>query len=185
MADRGVVRFVILSGCSGGGKSSLLDELCRRGHAVVAEPGRRIVVEQLRNGGTALPWVDPVGFLQQALATARADYNAANRAKGWVFFDRGVIDAAAGLHHLTGEPDPAELALRYRYHRRVFLVPPWPEIHVTDAERRHGMDEAVAEYDRLASTYPALDYEVIVLPGVGVAERADIVLSALGIRPDR
>ncbi len=31
MADRGVDRFVILSGCSGGGKSSLLDELGRRG----------------------------------------------------------------------------------------------------------------------------------------------------------
>ena len=55
MADRGVERFVILSGCSGGGKSTLLDELARRGHAVVAEPGRRIVAEQLREGGAALP----------------------------------------------------------------------------------------------------------------------------------
>jgi predicted ATPase len=35
-------RFVVISGCSGGGKSTLLAELGRRGHAVVEEPGRRI-----------------------------------------------------------------------------------------------------------------------------------------------
>jgi predicted ATPase len=43
-----VDRFVVISGCSGGGKSTLLAELARRGHAVVEEPGRRIVQ---RNGG--------------------------------------------------------------------------------------------------------------------------------------
>jgi predicted ATPase len=179
MAGRGIDRFVILSGCSGGGKSTLLDELARRGHATVPEPGRRVVAEQLREGGTALPWVDAVGFLQRALALAQVDHDAAPTVKGWVFFDRGVIDAVAGLYHLTGRPDPAEGARRYRSHHRVFLVPPWPEIHVTDAERRHGMHEAVAEYDRLAATYLALGYEIMVLPRVSVSERADIVLAAL------
>jgi predicted ATPase len=178
MAGRGIDRFVILSGCSGGGKSSLLDELARRGHATVPEPGRRVVAEQLREGGTALPWVDAVGFLQRVLVLAQADHDAAHRAKGRVFFDRGVIDATAGLYHLTGRPDPVEVARRYRHHRTVFLLPPWPEIHVIDAERRHGMDEAIAEYDRLAATYPALGYEVMLLPRVSIAERADIVLAA-------
>jgi predicted ATPase len=179
MADRGVERFVILSGCSGGGKSTLLDELARRGHAVVAEPGRRIVAEQLREGGAALPWVDPVAFLDQVLALARANYDAAPSRDGWVFFDRGVIDAVAGLHHLIGQPDLPAMARRYRYHRKVFLVPPWPEIHVTDAERRHDMNQATAEYERLVSIYPALGYELQVLPKISVAERADIVLAAL------
>ena len=113
------------------------------------------------------------------MALAQADYDAADGTAGWVFFDRGVVDAVAGLHHLTGEPDLAEATRSYRCHSRVFLVPPWPEIHVTDAERRHGMDEAIGEYDRLASVYPALGYEVQVLPRVSVAERADIVLAAL------
>ena len=179
MADRGIDRFVILSGCSGGGKSTLLDELGQRGHAVVAEPGRRIVAEQHRDGGTALPWTDPVAFLEKALALAKADYESARQTGGWVIFDRGVIDALAGLHHLTGQPDLAAVAQRYRYHRRVYLVPPWPEIHVVDAERRHGMDEAIAEYDRLTSVYPALGYAVDMLPRVSVAERADLVLAAI------
>ncbi|MDB5711848.1 MAG: hypothetical protein JWL96_3918 [Sphingomonas bacterium] len=59
-------------------------------------------------------------------------------------------------------------------------MPPWPEIHVTDTERRHGVDEAMAEYDRLAAAYLALGDEVMMLPKVSVAERADIVLATLG-----
>jgi predicted ATPase len=113
------------------------------------------------------------------LALAQADHDAARGTAGWVFFDRGVIDAVAGLHHLAGEPDLVVATRGYRYHARVFLVPPWPEIHVTDAERRHGMEEAIGEYDRLASVYPSLGYEVQVLPRVSVAERADIVLATI------
>jgi predicted ATPase len=39
--------FVILSGCSGGRKSTLLAELGRCGHSIVEEPGRRIVKQEL------------------------------------------------------------------------------------------------------------------------------------------
>jgi predicted ATPase len=100
-----------------------------------------------------------------------------------VFFDRGLIDAAAALQHLTGEPVLQTLGLLHRYHRRVFLTPPWPEIYQTDPERRHGMEEAVAEYARLLEVYPSLGYEVLVLPKAGVAERADFVLNALAECP--
>jgi predicted ATPase len=97
-----------------------------------------------------------------------------------VFFDRGIIDAAAGLQHLTGEPVWGTLDLPHRYHRRVFLTPPWPEIYITDSERRHDLNEAVGEYSRLLEVYPLLGYEVSVLPKVGILERADFVLHSLG-----
>src|SRR4029077_11425608 len=57
-----------------------------------------------------------------------------------VFFDRGLIDAAAALEHMTGKPVLTALGQANRYHRRVFLAPPWPEIYETDPERRHGLD---------------------------------------------
>jgi predicted ATPase len=172
-------RFVIISGCSGGGKSTLLVELGRRGHAVVDEPGRRIVKEELKSEGSALPWIDETAFARRAVALALADRASAGMPDGWIFFDRGLIDAAAGLQHLTGEPVLAALSQSHRYHRRVFLTPPWPEIYVTDAERRHGLDRALAEYCRLLEVYPSLGYEVSILPKIGVPERADFVMSAL------
>jgi predicted ATPase len=61
-------RFVVISGCSGGGKSTLLAELGRRGYAAVEEPGRRIVREEMEGEGSALPWVDTAAFLRRAIA---------------------------------------------------------------------------------------------------------------------
>lgn len=172
-------RFVIISGCSGGGKSTLLDELRRRGHAVVEEPGRRIVARELKGDGRALPWVDAAAFARQAVALSLADRAAAERWPGRVFFDRGLIDAATALLHLTGEPALDGLRHAHRYNRRVFLTPPWPEIYATDRERRHGFAAAVAEYDRLCAAYPSLGYDIHVLPRTDVGSRADLVLAAL------
>ncbi|TSD90645.1 AAA family ATPase [Mycobacterium sp. KBS0706] len=172
-------RFVVISGCSGGGKSTLLAELAQRGHAVVEEPGRRIVKKELESGGQALPWVDGAAFARRAIAMALADQTAAEALPSWVFFDRGLVDAAAALQHMTGEPALERLARPHPYHRRVFLTPPWPEIYGTDPERRHGLDAAMAEYERLLEAYPALGYEVVVLPKTSVAERADFVLATL------
>jgi predicted ATPase len=171
---------VVISGCSGGGKSTLLAELARRGHFVVEEPGRRIVAQELAGDGAALPWVDGPAFSRRAIAMALDDLAAARDLPGWVFFDRGLVDAAAGLERGSGEPALARLGPGLTYHRRMFLAPPWPEIWVTDAERRHGLAEAIAEYDHLARVYPALGYDVVVLPRTGVADRADFVLAALG-----
>jgi predicted ATPase len=172
-------RFVVISGCSGGGKSTLLAELARRGFAVVEEPGRRIVRKELKAKGSALPWVDAAAFARRAVAMSLADRAAVTARGDWVFFDRGLIDAAAALQHLTGEEALLPLRRSHRYHRRVFFAPPWPEIYVTDRERRHSFDAALIEYQRLLQTYPSLGYEVFILPRIGVAERADFVLSVL------
>jgi predicted ATPase len=171
--------FVTISGCSSGGKSTLLAELRRRGFSTIDEPGRRIVVEELKRGGRALPWVDAVAFLRRAIDVSLADRAAANPSARWVFFDRGLIDAAAALEHLTGEPVIESLGRVYRYNKHVFLAPPWPEIYTLDQERRHDFAEALAEYDRLIAVYPALGYNIHVLPKVSVAERADWILASL------
>ncbi|MBY3483805.1 AAA family ATPase [Rhizobium laguerreae] len=170
---------VLISGCSGGGKSTMLAELAARGHAVVEEPGRRIVKQEIESGGTALPWADMAAFARSAIEMAIADHKAAREQAGWTFFDRGLIDAAAALQHLTGEPALEKLSAAHRYHPRVFLTPPWPEIYTTDPERRHGFDEAVAEYDRLVAVYPTLGYDVVMLPKIAVADRADFILDCL------
>lgn len=175
-------RSVLISGCSGGGKSTLLGELGRRGHAIVEEPGRRIVRQELESDGAALPWIDMAAFARRAIEMAIADHAAARGQAGWTFFDRGLIDAAAALQHLTGEPVLDRVSALHRYNSSVFLTPPWPEIYVTDLERRHGFDEAVAEYDRLAAIYPALGYDVVTLPKIAVADRADFILDRLETR---
>ncbi|AUW57763.1 hypothetical protein C1T17_06250 [Sphingobium sp. SCG-1] len=58
-------------------------------------------------------------------------------------------------------------------------MPPWPEIFVTDHERQHLFDDAVAEYDRLVTGYKDLRYEVKILPKVAVEDRVAFVLRHL------
>lgn len=175
------VRLVLISGCSGGGKSSLLAELGRRGHAIVEEPGRRIVREQLAAGGKALPWTGPRAFVELALARSIENWECAQEAGGLCFFDRGIVDAANWFLQ-NGLELPLHFAgavAHCRYDTKVFLVPPWKEIFVTDAERKHGFENGVAEYDSLLKTLPAFGYEVVLLPKTSVAARADFVLETL------
>jgi predicted ATPase len=169
----------MISGSSGAGKSTLLAELKARGHVVVEEPGRRIIAEETACGGNALPWGDLAMFLRRAIDMALADHVAAVEQKGWVFFDRGLVDAASALEALIGEPVLRPLCMTHRYHRRMFMAPPWPDIYVTDMDRKHGFDAAVVEYRRLMETYPALEYEVVHLPKSTTAARADFVLASL------
>ncbi len=172
-------RDVILSGCSGGGKSTLLSELSRLGFTTVPEPGRRIVQEELRGDGDALPWVNLTAFAERAIDVASKDRESTTRAGVWKFFDRGLVDAALAFQHATGRSAAIILARFAPFHRRVFLTPPWPEIYERDAERPQRIDEAIAEYKRLVVSYDELGYQPIVLPKVSVSERAAFVLGNL------
>jgi len=175
-------RLVVLSGCSGGGKSSLLTELARRGFGAFEEPGRQIVKEQALIGGDALPWANVAQFVEVTVSRSIHHMTSAVRNDRLSFFDRGIIDQVGGLRHMN-LPVPRHLltaAERLRYHERVFVAPPWPEIFANDSERRHSFDEAAASYDNLLQTYESFGYRAIVLPKVTVGARADFILELLG-----
>ena len=179
MESEAASRHVVLSGCSGGGKSTLLGELARRGFRTVPEPGRRIVERELRGAGKALPWVDLEAFARAAIAVASADRESVRGVSGWVFFDRGLVDAAVALEVAAGIPAPQTLERTAPYHPVVFLAPPWPEIFATDEERRHDFTAAASEYERLCRAYRDLGYETFLLPKAAVEARADFVLDHL------
>ena len=167
-------RFVMISGCSGGGKSTLIEELAWRGHAVVREPGRRIIADVREGRGGALPWDDPAGFSRHAIAMSVADHESAH---GLTFFDRGVVDAAVALLATAGGAAD-DLVSRYRYDR-LFLAPPWPEIYEQDDDRRHSLAKALSDYDRVERAYLDAGYDPIILPRDTVAARADFVIESL------
>ncbi|MAF02126.1 MULTISPECIES: AAA family ATPase [unclassified Herbaspirillum] len=173
-------QFFVISGCSGGGKSTLLAELKWRGFAVVEEPGRRVVAAEMGSGGMALPWIDMVAFVHRVIRLALDDLNAAQALLGPVFFDRGLVDALSALASLTKEkPDEIWVNNACTYHRCAFMIPPWPEIYVQDSERRHDFKQALSEYNRLIGAYPAYGYDLRTVPKLPVSQRADFILDQL------
>ena len=174
-------RFVMISGCSGSGKSSLLEELAARGFDTCAEPGRQIVKEQQSIGGDALPWANATQFVALVISRAMHQMVTAARNAQRTFFDRGIVDAVTALERLD-LPVPAHYRTalhRYRYNRKVFLSPPWPEIFCNDGERRHPFEEAAAECTALEAAYACHGYDIVLLPKLAVAARADFILAQL------
>ncbi len=74
--------FYVITGCSGGGKSTLLSELEKRGYRVFPEPGRQIVKEQQSVNGDGLPWKDATKFAELCVSRAMYFYNSARRSDG-------------------------------------------------------------------------------------------------------
>ena len=102
-ALNGSARLVVVSGCSGGGKSSLLAEMARRGYQVMPEPGRQIVKEQTYIGGDGLPWANIPKFVELCVSRAMYFYNAARPADRCVLFDRSIVDAVAALERALAD----------------------------------------------------------------------------------
>jgi len=173
-------RFTIITGGPGAGKTSLIDELRRRGFAGMQEAGRAIIRDQTLIGGRALHTADAALFAELMLAWEMRSYRiAADDAAPAVFFDRGIPELT-GYMRLIGRPVPAhvEAAARvFRYRPRVFIAPPWPEIYGTDAERKQDFAEAVATFEAVRAAYVGYGYEPVTLPLDPVGDRADFVLA--------
>ncbi|RXV74002.1 ATPase [Burkholderia stabilis] len=179
--DDATGRFFVVTGGPGSGKSTLLDALERVGFARSQEAGRGVIRDQMAVDGHALPWRDPAAFAELMLSWEMRSYHLARHARGPVFFDRGVPDVV-GYLRLTGLAVPAHAeaaARRFRYHRRVFIAPPWPEIYAQDTERRQDFAEAVRTYDAMVECYTSYGYRLIELPCVNVKARVRFVMDAL------
>lgn len=174
--------MVVVSGCSGGGKSTLLAEMARRGYPVYPEPGRQIVKEQLHLGGDGLPWENAVKFAELCVSRALFFYNTALPSVRPALFDRSILDNISGIERL-GLPLPEymkQAVRRYRYAKRVFMTPPWEELFARDAERRHSFGDAATEFAALQKAYQANGYEVVLIPKGPTAERAAFLERQLG-----
>jgi predicted ATPase len=174
--------YVVISGCSGGGKSSLMRELADRGFRVFAEPCRQIIKEQNFIGGDAIPSKDSYKCMELCVSRTMHNMIMAAPTTSHVFFDRSIVDSVSGLQRMPGGA-PAHLmkAMQtFRYAKKVFMTPPWPELFRTDAERTHSYEDAVAEYATLIPAYERLGHEVVILPKVSVKERVDFILEELG-----
>ena len=185
-ALRGSNRLIVLSGCSGSGKSTLLSALANAGFRVIPEAGRQIVREEEAIGGTGLPWIDPLRFVELAASRYAYHFNSLQADKlpeagHTVIFDRSIVDVVSYLSYL-GRETPAHLARMldiYRYCPVVLMTPPWPEIYENDGERQKDFSEALREYEALVGAYTRFGYQPLFIPKTDVQERVSFVTETL------
>jgi predicted ATPase len=173
-------RFFVITGGPGSGKTTLIDALARAGFPVAAEVGREIIREQMQIRGKALPWIDPVLFAETMLSREMQSHRIHAARQEIVFFDRGVPDVA-GYLHLLGHavPDHVTRAMAlFRYNRKIFICPPWPEIFRQDEERKQTMDEAIRTYQAMVTTYAGCGYDLVEVPRISVDDRLAFILAS-------
>ncbi len=170
---------VVISGAPGVGKTALLDELAGMGHTTVAESARAVIRERLARGEPPRP--APAAFAREILLRDMQKYRAAVASTGWVFFDRGVVEALAMLHEaepVAPEERQAVMA-ECRYFPVVFVPPPWKEIYVNDAERDQPFEHALNVHEAVLRCYREAGYQICEVPHATPAQRAEHVLRIL------
>ncbi|USG62656.1 AAA family ATPase [Sneathiella marina] len=172
-------RVVIISGCSGGGKSTLVQALCERGWNTVEEAGRQVVQSELAKNGNALPWRDPAAFVAQAATVSirQIDQALTGSKKSLIISDRSIIDTISYLEfcHLETPEKMLNWLQIHRYNLTVFFVPPWESIFASDQERPKPFKQAIAEYEHLKRAYQSLGYQLLEIPQLPVKKRVDFV----------
>ena len=167
-------KLVVLSGCSGGGKSTLLSELSYQGYVVREEVCREIIKEY----GD----LDPLARGEMIITRSIATYHQAEKMKAVkddiIFFDRSFLEVVSYFQSIDIHKYDY-LINELRFYHSIFLTPPWNEIFSQDDERKHSFQDAVKEYDQIIKFYPKHGYNIIELPKVSVKERAEYILSIL------
>jgi Predicted ATPase len=181
-------KLIVISGCSGGGKSVLISELRSMGYSTVSEVGREIVKEHLETGGDCVPWQNPKAFCELLISRSISAYKQAKDLRAVqsqiIFFDRSFLEGISYYQSLNVEDARKydHFIDKLRYDSPIFMAPPWKEIYCEDEERKHSFEEAVKEYERLLTFYPRCGYSIVELPKTRVNARIELLLSTLGLQ---
>ncbi|MCX7550309.1 ATP-binding protein [Xanthomarina sp. F2636L] len=172
---------IVITGGPGTGKTSLINELKRRGYTCLEEISRQITLEARKEGVEQLFLTKPLLFSERLLEGRIKQYEEAkNMVSNVVFIDRGVPDVLAYMDY-ANETYPNKFVAAcntYKYHQ-VFVLAPWQEIFISDGERYENFEQAAIIHEQLLNTYKKYNYNLINIPFDTIENRVDYLLDTL------
>jgi predicted ATPase len=170
---------IVITGGPGTGKSSVIHHLEHQGHTCFHEVSREITAAAQKEGITQLFLEKPILFSEKLLeARVHQHKEASSMSRSAVFLDRGIPDVVAYMEYFgTTYPEKFVHACRDHNYDRIFLLPPWEEIYITDNERYESFEQALIIHDHLKKTYLSYGYEPIEVPKSSIENRSDFILN--------
>lgn len=158
--------IIVIIGGPGTGKSTIIDGLVGKGFCCYPEISRQVTLEAKQQGIEQLFLENPLLFSELLLEGRKKQFKSAlKETYEVVFIDRGIPDVLAYMHYIGDSyPTHFDLACRENLYTKIFILPPWEEIYVSDEARYENFEQAKLIHDHLTETYLNYGYTPIEVP---------------------
>jgi predicted ATPase len=170
---------IVITGGPGTGKTSIINELMRRDIPCLEEISRQVTLDARKNGVDQLFLTEPLLFSELLLKGRITQFMEADKIEiDHVFLDRGIPDVIAYMDYIGDDyPELFTEACQTNIYDYVFILAPWQEIFISDAERYENYDQAVEIHHHLVNTYTKYNYKLINVPFNSIEARTDYILN--------
>ncbi|RXJ50239.1 AAA family ATPase [Gelidibacter gilvus] len=174
---------IVITGGPGTGKSSIINELKKRGHICFEEISRQVTLEARENGIEQLFLTQPLLFSKLLLEGRIKQFTEANTYENTtIFLDRGLPDVLAYMDFYGSDyPESFVQVCQNSCYDTIFIVTPWPDIFQSDNVRYETFEQSEQIHEQLMITYKKFGYHLIPIPFDTVEKRADFIIDSLNL----
>lgn len=175
---------VVIAGGPGTGKTTIINELRKRGFLCYDEISRQITLQARKDGIEQLFLTEPLLFSEKLLEGRTQQFkDAAKELEHAVFLDRGLPDIIAYMDYIGDTyPDVFIKACEENTYDYIFVLAPWQEIFTSDSERYENFEEAIEIHHHLMQSYIRFGYQLTDVPFGSVESRTDFILDTLNLQ---
>jgi len=175
--ERPETKWVVITGAPCSGKTAVIRQLEQRGYRVIHEVARSYIDSQLKKGRTIPEIKADEWAFEHHILIEKCRIEARLSSNELIFLDRAVPDSIA-YYRLNGlsSAEPFKKARQVRY-QKVFLLERLA--FLPDPVRSENEQTARRLEQLIEESYRALDYDIIQVPLLSIAERTDFILKRL------
>lgn len=172
-------QIIVIIGGPGSGKTSVIDWLTNSGYCCYPEISREVTLKAKAEGIDQLFLTNPVLFSQMLLEGRIKQFiDAQSEHHEIVFIDRGIPDVLAYMNFIGDHyPETFKKACVEHQYSKIFVLPPWEDIYISDNERYENYEQAQEIHKHLVKTYESFGYNLIEVPRDTVENRATFLLN--------